>query len=258
MSTQVNLREMSPKGLIEPSWLVTYERNIDAIWRQLVTLNSSIFVLEKISCFRFDLFVIGRKHFWDLVEHALVETCVLVIWRAGVDCRKEGLTLQQLKDCVQKNLLPQYTVPFNELVEASGWPEKISEIKPKIKEIRHNYIAHFNLTKHVKPTSEEVKARSLLLSELVGFRDTLNAYFELLCFGHGRATVPIEYLPDGKRPASLQCDVEELLDGVARSGDWLNLSENNPELWTVHKPEQTETDLRILNQYRTKFGLPPA
>jgi hypothetical protein len=258
MNTQVNLREMLPKDLIAPPWLATYERNIDAIWGQLVTLNSSIFVLEKISPFRFDLFVIGRKHFWDLVEHALVETCVLVIWRIGVDCHEEGLTLQQLKHCVQNNLLPQYTAAFNELAKTSWLPQKVSRIEPKIKEIRDNYIAHFNLTKHVKPTSEVVGARSLLLSELKGFRDTLNSYFELLCFGHGRAMLPIEYWPDEKRPASFECDVEELLDGVARNSDWLNLPENHPELWAVHKPEQSEKDLRILNQYRTKFGLPPA
>jgi len=249
MSAQVNLREMLPKYLIKQDWLESYETKRDAIWRQLVTLNSSVFVLEKISSFRFDLFVTERMHFWDLVENALVETCVLVIWRVGVDCHEKGLTLQQLKNDLQENLLPQYAVAFNELVRTSWLSQRVSRIEPKIKEVRDNYIAHFNLSKRVKPTPEEVKTRSLLLPELKGFRDTLNSYFELLCFGHGRAMLPPAYvLPGGT-------DVEEMLSGIARNSYLLSLPENDPELWALNKSEHSESDLRVLNEYRTQFGL---
>jgi hypothetical protein len=186
--------------------------------------------------------------------------CVMTVWRIAVDpSNNTDFNLQKLQTEIGRNLQSdELRREFHNLLKAANLQQTVSRIKTKIEHIRHNKVAHFRLAKHMKPTPKEVKERAILLSDLQNCRDGLNAFFEVLCFGHGRAMLPIEYWPDEKRPASFECDVDKLLEGVARNSDLLNLPENNPELWAVHKPEQSETDLRILNQYRTKFGLPPA
>jgi len=245
---------MPPKELILPSWWNSYEENLNVIWRQLERLNSSIFVLEKILTFRFDLFTPFDQNFWILVEGALFETCVMTIWRIGVD-EKDSFTIRQLKSSISRNLKNEnYKIEFKKLVKEIQFEETVSRIKPFIREIRHNYIAHFNLQKHVNPTSAEIKERTLLFSELKSFRNALNKMFELLCFGHISGVLPIDYQCP---PKSKSTDIDQLLDSVVQNSGIINLPEKDPAIWPMLREKWVkENIIGIINGYRIKFGLP--
>ena len=259
----MKIQDMPPKDVIEPSWYASYEQNIEAVWWQLVRLNSTFFVLEKILSFPFDLFqpMPGTKNFWKLVENALFETCVLIIWRVGVDnVYNEGLTLQQLKNQIFQHLRREdYHIQLKDIFKKGHFDGRISSLEPKIREIRHNYIAHYNLAKNVSPTPEQIKQRPLLLSELKQYQNTLNDYFDLLCFGHQRALLPIDYHPDVIHPVGTdsRSDIERLLDNVARESSLLNLPENNPDHWNAFRRNLSKENIQTINKYRVKFELPP-
>lgn len=251
----MSIKEMPPKELILPSWWSSYEKNLQVIWRQLKRLNSSIFVLEKVLAFRFDLFTPFHQNFWTLVEGSLFETCVMTIWRIGVDSRSEGLTLGQLKNCISQNLRSEaYKIEFHKHVKEIQFEKTVSRIEPAIEEIRHNYIAHFNLDKHINPSPAELKERTLLFSEAKRFRNSLNAMFELLCFGHVYGVLPIDYLCPPKEKST---DIEQLLDSVVRDSGILNLPEKDPNIWPMLREKwKKENVIGIINEYRLKFGLP--
>ncbi len=251
----MNIREASPKDLIESSWYETYEDHVELIWEQLIRLNSSIFILENLLSFPFDLFLPGPRYFWNLVEEALFETCVMTIWRVAVDSSfEEGLTIRQLKNEILQHLnSDENREEFKRLLRKVNFDQAIARVEPVIREIRHSYIAHFHLEKHVNPPPEE---RVLLFSEVQKFRDALNSLFELLCFGHGKATLPFEYHPDLRYPkANRFTDIELLLDNVAQYSPLLNMPEQNPTQWVHTREKLKDQEIEMLNKYRVRFGL---
>jgi hypothetical protein len=77
----MNFNEMQPDELFLSSYLNEYKNNIEAVWWQLVRLNSNVFVLDKIAAFRFDLFGDYSRNFWELSRQALFEASVMAIFR---------------------------------------------------------------------------------------------------------------------------------------------------------------------------------
>ena len=257
----MKLQEMAPKDLIESAWLDAYEENIEALWWQLVRLNSSIFVLDKVLSFPFDLFQPSPvpRHFWNLVQNALFETCVMVIWRVAVDNRSEGLTLQQLKNKIRENLCKEdYREQFGKTLKKVDFEKGVSTFRPKIEELRHNYIAHFNLVKNVNPTPEQIKQRSLLVSEVREYNDALKRFFRVLCFGRQRELLPAGYHLDVIHPVGSdgRSDIEKLLDNVAKDSPVLNMPERDPDYWLHFSEGFSEQEVETFNGYRVKFGLP--
>jgi len=121
-------------------------------------------------------------------------------------------------------------------------------------------IAHFHLYSNVKPTAEDIRFKSLALSELKGYVETLNSFFELLCFGHQRAVLPWDYYSSANIPSDIDggTDIDRLLNNVARESGYLDLPEENPQLWSAMREKLSEAHLAVLNQFRARFGIDPA
>lgn len=253
----MNLREMSPEDLLEPSWIVTYEQSIEVLFQQLVRLNSSIFVLEKILAFRFDLFKPYPRLFWNLVESALFETCILIVWRVAIDSSDEGITLRQLKNEIFQHFRKdEYKDWLARIVKSAGFERVVSNLEPKIIALRHDCVAHFNFGANVNPTPEQRRQRKLLFSELKKYRDAVNSFFDIFCFSRQRLLLPLGYHPDVVHPVDDRSDIEQLLDDLARDSVLLNLPEENPHHWAGFRNNLSEQDLQTVNKYRAKFGLP--
>lgn len=254
------LKDTLPEDAIDPAWIGTYQETIDVIWWQLVRLNSNIYALEKLLGFPFTLFVgpISHGFFWELTKNALFDSCVLIIWKVGVDTDRRGITLSKFQEELRLNIRNEYRAEFEKALDDVDFHKTFSTFKSKVREIRHNYVAHLNLDKHIKPSPQDIKARTLLFDELKNCRDILNRCFEVLCIGHQKALLPIDYHPDVTHPAGTdsRSDIERLLDGVARNSDILNLPETYPDNWvTIFRNQLSPEELAILNEYRKKFGM---
>jgi len=152
---RMDLIHIDPKDILEPDWLDTYERNVEVIWLQLVRLNSSILVLEKISKFPFDLLDPSPfPHlFWDLVQIGLVDSAILIMWRVSVDTGVEGLTLAALKNQVIEHIHdPNLRYRVGEQISVISRRCDALPFKDKVRDQRNNYIAHFNIIKHIAPS----------------------------------------------------------------------------------------------------------
>jgi len=254
----MRLQDIYPSEIVESSWFDTYKQNIDAIWHQLGRLNSNIYILEKIYSFPFDLLWLSTSNFWNLVNNALFESCIMIIWRAAMDnSYAESLTIQQLKNEISRHINDSYRDQFREELRGLNFESTVESVKSKIVEIRHNYIAHYNFEKDVNPTTEDIERRKILFSELKKYLNTLTSFFDLLCFGHQRALLPLDYHPDVINPIGVdsRSDIEQLLDLIAKNSDLLNLPEQNPNMWDIERKNISQEGLNILNTYRIKFGL---
>lgn len=246
------LSELSPHEVLEDVWLTSYEQNIEVIWQQLISLNLSIHALNKLISFPFDLFETTPQHFWKLVVKALFETCVMTIWRIAVDTDKDVLTLQKFKNQINQHVQDEkYRKLLNDLIKKKKLDKEIKVLGQKIEAIRHNFIAHLNLLQHTDPTSSEILQKPLVLSELEQYQKTVNDYFELLCFNNFKAHLPWEYVSDN----TSEDEIDNLLVNIARHSTLINTPEKNPYLWPSIRDSLTESQVEILNKYRSKVGL---
>lgn len=254
----MNLREVQPADVIESSWLEEYERKINLLWLQeLVLLNSNLYILEKLLDFPFDLFVMpDRRTFFRLVEINLFRSCLMIVWKLVEDPDPNALTLLRFKNEIRRHIRPQYACSLDAVLKETKFDKQIEQLLEPIRTLRNKRIAHLDEDFNLPP--EQIKEMRVSLSDLMVLRDMLNQLFELLCFGHQRSVVPIEYHPEVIHPPGVDArsDVEELLDNVARNSPLLNMPENEPDHWRYFRQGLPRDILQVLNEYRRKFGLP--
>jgi hypothetical protein len=257
----MRFEEMQPEDLIKPLWLDSYKKQTEAIWWQLVQLNSNVFVLEKLAEFPFDLFVYPPSPMWQLAYDALFETSVMIVWRVGVDKDAKVLTIPKLVSQVKDNLRQgTYRYELEDALHAMKFDEAIAKLERPIMLLRQNRLAHFNTKWNLEPSPDQINQSRLQLSHLKEAAHTLNSLFNFVCFGHEYALLPDPYSPDVYHApdADARSDVEKLLDLVARNSVLLNVPERQPDLWPHWRGGLSREELGVLNKYRAKFGLPKA
>jgi hypothetical protein len=99
----MDLESLQPKEVIESDWLDVYHKYIQILTAQIVGLNTTLFALDKISRFPFSLLQYDRS-FWSHFSIALVDKCILIIWRIAVDHSSDGLSISHLKNQVFRHI----------------------------------------------------------------------------------------------------------------------------------------------------------
>ena len=108
------LKEIKPEDVIEPEFLDSYTERIEAIWHQVVKLNSNVYCLKHIHKSPFDLFEPMRKPFWILVKDSMFESSIMIINKILIDTDGEALTLHQLKNKIVNCFIKEeYKEQFN-------------------------------------------------------------------------------------------------------------------------------------------------
>ena len=251
----INLRELQPADVIESSWLEEYERSTHLLWWELVRLNSNLYILDKLLGFRFDLFLPmpGQRTFFNMVIWNLFEFSILTAWKLYEDT----LTLRGFKNEIREHIdNEEYKSGFDGALKEIKFERQIRPLRDRIKALRNKRIAHLDKDFNLSP--EQIEEIRVSLSDLGKFRDALNQLFELLCFGHQRSVLPIEYHPEVIRPPGVDArsDIERLLDNIARDSPLLNMPENEPDRWPYFRQGLPSDVLRVVNEYRRKVGLP--
>jgi len=253
----INLRELQPADVIESSWLEEYEESIQRMWQELVLLNSNLYILDKLLSFPFDLFVApDRRAFFRLVEINLFRSCIMIVWKLVADRGPDSLTLRRFKNEIREHIRCKYSGGFDAALKETKFDKQTAQLLQPIKALRNKRIAHLDKDFNLSPEQREEMRVSL--SDLKVVRDALNQLFELLCFGHQRVVLPIEYYPEVENPPGVDArsDIEEFLDNIARDSPLLNMPENEPQHWPYDRRSLSKDDLQRLNEYRRKFGLP--
>lgn len=247
---------MKYETYIQQAYWETYKQELTSVWYRLVYLNVSLLILKEIAKFPFRLFTTYPPLFWRTVNIALLEKCVLIIWNTSVDQCSEGFTIKQLKNKVfSKYLHPHHKSELAARFKKHGFESRLEEFVPKIRDIRHNFVAHYNYEENWnRPTNLATDTTSL--QELSACATILNDYLNELALGDSYSVFPIEYTPGiTLDDAEIPLDITKLLDSVARESSILNLPESNPVQWKYQKQALTAEDIEIINEYRHKFGL---
>ncbi|MFH1195279.1 MAG: hypothetical protein V1720_06180 [bacterium] len=257
MHTDFN--ETSPDKILNQDFLDEYNATIESIWWQIISLCSKMTVLEKVNSFRFDLFDndYPRNHFWNLVISSFFESSILCIWRISIDnSNDEGITLNQLKNKIIQNIVnEEIKTDFKEKLKNLAFEKNQKEINEKIKAIRHNFIAHYNIPRN-KSTLSVNKLYSMDFNELKSANSQIINYFDFLCFSAKKSTYTLKYQPNIKHPVGIdnRLDVERLLDTLVKESYFISGKEEIKEIWEKDINQLLDDDLEEINRYRIKFG----
>jgi hypothetical protein len=250
---------LSPSDAIEATWLPTYQKQRHAIVMQLIELNCSLFLIERIEEFPFKVFLplTDNGIFWRLTKSALIEKSLMIIWRVVVDTGSDSLTVRHFKNEVLQHI-PDSAVKEQlcTTLRNIDFESRMTKLKDKVVSIRHNYLAHLNREMNINPDPLQIADVSISLKELAGILNTAQDLFNTLCFNEYHSLWYLGYL-DSTRNNRIT-DIDKLLDSIARNSWCLNLPEQDPEDWERFRPKLTADELATINAYRRRFRLPEA
>jgi len=248
-----------PNEVIRPEKLDEYEKMRDAVRDQLHWHRSTLFVLRKVTEFRFDVFLgVEQADFWFLVARHFRAAAILGVTRMATDEGSEWLTISAFRDFVRDALRPGFLDEYYAQLKAHRFAKRHRAVLEKIRHNRNAWLAHLRKTEALQ--GGVASSHAVSLAEIETVSEELRALFDLLCFGYGHGTLPLDYDPCVRHPIASdpRCDIERLLDGLAKDSPLLNMPEQQPAFWHDYRAGLSEQELDEVNKYRRKFAMAPA
>lgn len=251
----MNLIKLKPEDIIEKEHYEEYRRSLEIIWWELVRLNSTIFVLEKLTYFPAKLVVQkGKEHFLNLVFKNFIDISIIIIAKIFTDPSADTHTLKWFKKQVQnKYLIKKYISEYNKVLKDNKFDKELNSLLERIHKIRSKLVSHLVRDYVLVEYDSDLK---LSLIDLKNCVEAVAKLFRILCFGHDHHLYPLEWSPNLVRPdyINYRTDIDEILDEIALRSHTFHLPEKKPELWQKIRDNSNESEIVKFNNYRKKLG----
>jgi predicted DNA binding protein len=247
-------KSLTEKEIILPEHFEDYKDGMGFFYGELITLNTNIFIINKIRKFPFDLFCTpDNRIFFSMVINNFFEYSIIIISRLFKDTGRDCFTLPKFKNkIISLYIRPEYKSNFIERIKEVNFKKLTADILNRIHDLRKKRIAH-NLEEFIKDTKNIGRIN---FDELEKLRDCSNKLFDNLSFRIEHIMVPIPYSDKVIHPKDTdpRSDIEKILDSIAKESYFLNMPELDKYWLEYGKKRITERELKILNEYREKFG----
>lgn len=252
--------ELDSKEVLVPSFLKSYIESLELISRELRRLNSYVFILDKILHFPSELFLAPDKQsFLTLVNFSFTESAFLIITKLITDKRNDTFTINRLKNIVVKNVKEPYKESYCCFLEENKFGETIKILKKQaedVKNIRDNMVAHLLVDQNYHLKVPKYKVTWEKINQITV---KINMLFGLFCFNCEYMLLPLDYDPRVQHPpgADSRSDIEYFLDLLVQDSYFYRMPDESRH-WKIIKEKLESEKLKILNDYRKKFGKPEA
>lgn len=241
--------------LINTASIHEYEEGMMFFWRQIVHLHMTLYLIEKIIHFPFDLFNIGQPAFFSMVVNNFVDVVTLNLNRLVNDQDRNVYNILQFRDRILELMKPEYHDSYFKQLKGTEFDSSTRESCKIVKIIADNRLLH---SKSDPDSSILLKEARLTIAELMQLRDAVTRLYDALQFQDvENVWLVLDYLPNRVDQVTYgsRSDIERLLDSVARESSILNAPERNPMMWERHKEYLSADQLETINSYRRKFKL---
>ena len=245
--------------VLNPLYVEEYQLQINNLWKEVIRLNSLIFILEKIKDFPFNplLSYNERGPFWPLVVDIFFRESILITYRIVVDSEPEAQTLPKLKNNIVRNICDDdYRLYFRQELGKLNFEKSIKEIKKRIENLRNTRLAHLSNKNFSEKIEEKMRNSYVRLNEVIELRDKINEFFSILSLGVDRGLLHPSYSISNN--PNNQCDIDKILYLLAKNSHVLNMPEAQPEYWLYFRKSLDTEHLEKINNSRKKLGLPKA
>ncbi len=251
----MSLLNEKPENVIKERRFQEYQRSLELIWWELVRLNSTVYVLEKLINFPVKIFVPkGKDLFLNLVHHNFIENSILIVSRIFTDNSADAHTIVWFKNKLRNEYLKDvYVNEFDEILKENRFSKNVNELSVKIHKIRSKLVAHLKREIVLSEITQDFKISFKELKEVVS---AIAILFRLICFNHDYHLYPVEWSPNlvHSGPLDKRPDIEEILDDFVLKNPILKLPEEKPYLWDKIKSGYNQDELIKFDKYRKKFG----
>lgn len=225
---------------LDPIWIRQYWRHRDILWDEIVGLSTSLYLLERIIAFDFQLFQPKAQNiFWHTTANSLYESCVLSVWRIAVDSGADLLTLSKFKAQTLVHITnPEAKKSVLRKLKRVDFEKSIESVQGQIRKLRHSRYGHL---KPVLPILVEVRDLRAIAANCLRLLNALS--FEVV----------LHALP----PAYLEwpSDVDLILGAIVCHSGILDMPEKEPAKWKEVADALTKYSRSLLNWCRRQHGL---
>lgn len=254
-----DLATRKPEELFQPEFVERYSRLHNDLWQRIVRLHGTIHTLETLADFPFDhLHAPTGMEFWRLVEHNFVDIAIVLLHGLVNDHAPDAHAMASFKNKIAKEpwLDQRMRDVFLQTLQVRKFDEDVASVAVRVRQIRHNHIAHRLIDKQTGYLKDQ--CASVSLQELRKLFDAAHSLFGALSFGAAYVTLNGDLMPGTSGGKPTRTCLDKMLDAVIRESDFVNEPELMQPWWPDIREHMAPEKLRTMNELRTRVGLPEA
>ncbi|GFO81545.1 MAG: hypothetical protein A49_11720 [Methyloceanibacter sp.] len=238
---------------IASAFRMEYVRLHDHLWKQVVGVNSKIFIASRILNFPFDVFIPVDNYFWRLTLDSLIDSCISSVWRITLDQDPQTLTLERLEQNLLANLETRARHKFQERMAWVRSEHDTGSFKEDIERFRHNHLAHLN---RKQAMSEQIEQSRYPYKELKLGAAYASEVVRAMSFERAVSPIFMEYDPRIRRGVGQdqRSDIEKLLDDIVLNHWTVQEARGNPDMWKRMRMAVPGGRLKVINEHLRRQG----
>ncbi len=252
------------KDFMEQEELAEYEKDLNKIRREIIRLNSNLYILQKLSEFPYEIFYpqntdVERIFLTSFYQNTF-EVCLSIIWKVYLDNKgyQKTITINKLKNRILKNLKNRNEVKGekfkNYLAGEFSSKTQTRELENRIILVRKKFIHHLD---SLDNNEEFLSKSSFEINELQELVEIINKKFEVISLARP-FRFPVNFLECDPNDINNENGLDRILDMFIKNSYKLNSPESYPLLWETENSRKIvikNSQLEEFNFYRKKFGL---
>ena len=251
----MDIHSKRPEDVLKPEFVQAYEKLHEDIWGRLIHVNTNLTILEKIQNFPFHhIYSPQANIFWTMVRWNFLYISIAFLHSLTTDQDNEKHTLTRFANRILNDWINDTDkTAYQKQLKQTKLDKNLRTIRAKIAAMRNKVIAHRLLD---SDGSRVIDVEGTTLAEVRQASEDLEKLFRVCSFG-------TQYISNfyiggtiGGKP--VKEDIDELLDLILKNSYWLNEPEREKDFWPAIRKTMSEKDIAELNEFRKKFGMPPA
>ncbi len=251
----MDLTNKRPEDVLKTDSLNTYKELHKDIWDRLIHVGTNLTILEKIQKFPFDcIYAPENNIFWNMVHWNFRYVSILYLHTLANDQGDEKHAIDRFANRILNDwMCDSYKSEYQSELRKTKLDKRLKYIRDKIRDIRHNVIAH-RLLDDDRSSLKQVEG--VKLDELRQVYEDIEDLFRTISFG--TEYVSNFYVGGSVGGKLVKEDIDELLDLILKNSYWINEPEKKKDSWPCLRKTRSQEELLQLNEYRSRFGMPPA
>jgi hypothetical protein len=236
------------------SYLNEYTETISYFAGELEKFCINKYIIEKIRDFPFYLFGDAEGNiFFNAVANNFFEMCIITAHKLSNDKSKDAYPIKKFQNEIRKEIKEEYSKRFSLHLKEIGFKKKLDVVAEKTKNLRDKALVHIDAL-YVK---NKLSLQGISWNDFDTIENNLIIALNGLSFNSEWMLLPISYDPRVQHPEDTDSrpDIVKILECIAKESNFLNLPEDNFNVWKIEIKKISKEDLEIFNCYRKKNNL---
>jgi hypothetical protein len=253
------LADAKPETLFEPGFVEKYVRLHNDLWWRTIRVHGTLRTLDELKEFPFDhLYAPNGMEFWRLVIENFLDIACLMLHGLVSDTGSDVLSIPTFRNEIIKApwLSPQKLGLLTKTLKQCEFDAHVQSIADRVKDIRHNRIAHRLID--MQSGGPLQAYADVSLEEIWRLFDATQSLFGALSFGSAYVTLAGDLIPSTVGGQPTRTCLDEVLDAVLRDNFFVNRPEQRGKWWPRDRERMKPKDLQLMNDLLKRIGLPEA